>query len=97
MHNKCASPPSQYTVQSHLAAAGQRERAEVRVGGKSEASDLSQLGTLAEVKDPKLPQSSQGVIRKAGEEVLAKGQLLQPLEMLKLTCRNFVKTVGGQL
>ena len=85
------------SVQPHLAAAGQRKRAEVRVGGKSEAGDLSQLGTLAEVKDPELPESSQGVIRKAGEEVLAKGQLLQPLEMLKLTCRNFVKTVGGQL
>ena len=85
------------TVQPHLAAAGECERAEVRVGGQGEAGDLTKLRTLAEVKDPELPESSQGVIRKAGEEVLAKGQLLQPLEMLKLTCRNFVKTVGGQL
>ena len=58
-------------------AAGQCERGQVRVGGQGEAADLGKLRALAQVEDAELPETSEGVIRKAREEVLAESELLE--------------------
>ena len=60
-----------------LPAAGQGERGQVRVGGQGEAADLGKLRALAEIEDTELPEASEGVIRKAREEVLAESELLE--------------------
>ena len=62
---------------SQLSAAGQCERGQVRVGGQGEAADLSKLRALAQVEDAELPETSEGVIMKAREEVLAESELLE--------------------